>query len=608
MKKSGSWRLMILVIFLFSIILTSCQLPFSIVPNPPEGLGTTNTPPPPTNTLVDTIQPNIPSPSSTAAPISILPVAGSILRWVDLSDFVYVPAGEFIMGEDHTESADNSPAHLVMLNGYWIHQAEVTNQQYALCVAEGKCTPPSKEPNTIYRYGFSTFANYPVVGVNWNQAQEYCDFIDARLPTEAEWEKAARGFEPKPYPWGEDAPTCDLLNFNDCLDPSEPDNVRSYQKGTSPFDLMDMSGNVFEWVSDWYSPEYYPASPANSPLGPVTGTKKVYRGGSYKSSPDEIGVTQRYSIEPEKHAADLGFRCVLVGESPIPPPPPCEVVALNDQQEQYPTFTPIAPCPPAEITAFCTIIQGNPAAGIQIQQSNCYDNEIFCVTGNSQGMNCDLISSNPKIYNCWGTNLSQGALINLGYCRNSPPPIQVTRECPSGYAYNFQSTFCEPIGSWLPDPPCPNGYMEVPPYGCFPAYQNGCPIGFYEVQFGANMKLCFPLDDCLLPDPPESCNPPVCPEGVDYDTDKQCCLTPKKLHQLCPIGFTFDQVNNMCITNIIAPYPCEYPQVTIPYCPTPTPIPTPLPCYYFTSESSCPDYCEWKDVGAATEKYECRPK
>ena len=609
-KQRNRWSIIAFII-ITTLIISSCELPFNLskMLQPVSTL----TQPEPVVIPPPVLPQETPPPVMATEEFAIVPVTGSILRWVDLSDFVYVPGGEFIMGEDTAQPSDHAPAHTVILEGFWIHQAEVTNQQYEFCVTEGKCTPPSKEPKTIYRYGSSTFANYPVVGVNWFQAQEYCTFIEARLPTEAEWEKAARGVEAKPYPWGEDTPTCDLLNFNDCLDPSEPENVRTYNNGTSPFEVMDMSGNVFEWVSDWFAPDYYPVSPANSPQGPERGTKKVFRGGSYQSLPDEIGVAQRFSIEPAKHAADLGFRCVLIGESPIPPPPPCEVIPINGQPEQQPTFTPFPPCPDPSINAFCRINKGSPLVGIEIRQADCYDNILECITANSLGMDCNFTAGNPSRYICSGSNLAQGALIDLFYC-HLYPPLMIHIECPAGYTYNSISTFCEPDGAWLPDPPCPVGYTEYLDFGCLPDYwHGGCPVGYYTVVFGST-ALCFPMDECLLPNPPESCNPPVCPEGETYDSARECCVKPEKLRQVCPTGFTYYPVKNICALTNQFPMPCNTTQVAVPYCPTPTPTPTSPPpnqnpCYSY-NEDQCntigSNFCEW--VPAAAFPGYCRPK
>ncbi len=602
MNKQWKKWCVVLVSILVVAVLISCELPFNITISPKTS---------PTETLnLQTSASNLeitpsPGPQSTAVPDTFLPATGSILRWVDFSDFVYVPSGEFIMGADSTEPKDYTPAHTVNLNGFWIHQAEVTNQQYAQCVADGKCTVPNSDPDEEYRYGSPIYANYPVVGVSWNQAQEFCSYIDARLPTEAEWEKTARGVEGKLYPWGDDAPSCDLLNYNDCLEPSEPDNVRTYNNGTSPFEAMDMSGNVFEWVSDWYQSDYYASSPSSNPLGPEQGTKKVYRGGGYKTSDDEILSYLRFSLEPEKHAADIGFRCVLLGEDgeiPTPPAPPCQVVALNPQPDEALTPTPIS-CSDPKISAYCELRpNGAAASGVIVDEIECPSGRLESTgfTQNGFPLTCNLPGSGSLRWFCNDPSWAQGLSVKIGYCHEYYP-VQLSIECPTGYKYNSTSTFCEPEGAWLPDPPCPMGYVEVEGFGCLPDYWasgSGCPVGFYTVYFGST-ALCIPMDECLLPDAPESCNPPVCPEGETYDTARECCVQPEKPKQVCPVGWTFYEEKNVCVKPSIFAKPCGAQQVKIPFCPTKTPTPTQPPsndpCNAFTTQLVCNRYkaCVW---------------
>jgi hypothetical protein len=164
-KQWKKWCVVLVSIFVVAVLI-SCELPFNITISPKTSA---------TETLnlqtSASISDTTPSPGSQSAtvPDTFLPATGSILRWVDFSDFVYVPSGEFIMGAESTESKDYAPAHTVNLNGFWIHQAEVTNQQYAQCVADGKCTVPNSDPNEEFRYGSPVYANFPVVGVSWNR-------------------------------------------------------------------------------------------------------------------------------------------------------------------------------------------------------------------------------------------------------------------------------------------------------------------------------------------------------------------------------------------------------------------------------------------------------
>jgi hypothetical protein len=201
----------------------------------------------------------------------------------------------------------DNPEHQVTLSDYWIYSTEVTNQQYALCVGLGNCTAPDANDNP----GFSNYklANDPVTGVTYEQAANYCEFVNGRLPTEAEWEKAAQNQQGGQYPWGEAEPTCDLLNFNNCLEGMA--SVIAYSEGASNYGALNMAGNVFEWVADWYGAESYSESPAENPTGPASGTLRSVRSSSYESGADQVAVAIRNAESPQTHRADLGFRCVV---------------------------------------------------------------------------------------------------------------------------------------------------------------------------------------------------------------------------------------------------------------------------------------------------------
>lgn len=215
---------------------------------------------------------------------------------------VYVPASEFTMGSD--VNSDEQPIHKVVLDAFWIDQTEVTNAMYAKCVVANKCEPPSGTNH----YSDSKYANHPVVYVSWNDALAYCSWADRRLPTEAEWEKAARGTEARTYPWGEGI-DCDKANYNgSCV--GDTAAVKSYESGKSVYDVYDMAGNVWEWVNDWYSETYYQSSPSSNPSGPASGQYRVLRGGSW--SYDEYGVRSaiRNWVDPsDTNYYLVGFRC-----------------------------------------------------------------------------------------------------------------------------------------------------------------------------------------------------------------------------------------------------------------------------------------------------------
>jgi formylglycine-generating enzyme required for sulfatase activity len=220
---------------------------------------------------------------------------------------LYVPAGEFLMGDQGEGELDvDSPLHVVYLDAYWIDKVEVTNAMYAKCVNAGACSAPFVGGNPYY--GNWTYRDYPVVYVNWFQASEYCAWAGRRLPTEAEWEKAARGTDGRLYPWGEGHPNPRLANFNASLI-GEPLSVYRYPLAASPYGALNMVGNVREWVADWFDRRYYVNSPYMNPTGPESGIERVLRSGAYDADANEILTTTRFRHEPQSAGLSRGFRC-----------------------------------------------------------------------------------------------------------------------------------------------------------------------------------------------------------------------------------------------------------------------------------------------------------
>ena len=271
-----------------------------------------------------------PLPEPTQTVVTATPGIGTMMNGSDGSVLVYVPEGEFIMGgtaalvaEVQKEmdwikqnAPDTEPVHTVYLDAFWIDQTEVTFAQYQTCVAEGAClepAPPGGHNAESFwpMYQDPAFSQYPIVYVNWEMANAYCQWAGRRLPTEAEWEKAARGPEGQLYPWGNELP--DLTRMNE--EGTESYAVGSFPDGASPYGAMDMISNVSEWVVDWYNPLYYETSPAENPTGPEAGDEHVIRGPSFVNffNNGELFITLRFHGPAEYYWSSIGFRCALSG-------------------------------------------------------------------------------------------------------------------------------------------------------------------------------------------------------------------------------------------------------------------------------------------------------
>ena len=430
----------------------------------------------PASTPAPAPTPTLPPPTST--PVKVLPPpvqVGASDLYVDGTTLVAVPDGPFIMGDP--KGKDN-PQIQVTLGNFWIYSTKVTSTQYKFCFDAGYCTSPDETDNP--NFGDPLQGNEPVVGVTYDQAASYCAFVHARLPTEAEWEKAARGPTGNIYPWGDDKPACDLLNFGKCV--GDLTSVTQYPNGKSVYGALDMEGNAFEWVADWYAADYYSTAPSNDPLGPENGGQRVIRSAAFDTDAYLLDSARRSSADPASHTNELSFRCAVDDYNLTHFAPYCQSVsAVNDA---------------ASVTSVC------PKLSITTQQS-CKTHSTYVTfnddhPGDPNGAvggisNCTMISgapnSYPQAYQC----ASQTTVVMNSSCIFTGIENAV---CAPHYLLDPSTGLCKWDGSVT--------------YGnqCLPAYN-------YD-----------PLNKCCRVVPGTGVNYPACPAGTSLTED-----TPK--HYVC---------------------------------------------------------------------------
>jgi len=276
----------------------------------------------PSKTVSPTMEP------SSFPTATIVPGATEISQ-VDGMILVYIPRGDFLMGSTDTDQGsdfDEQPQHIVSLDAYWIDQTVVTNAMYvAFLNKNGNLTEDhttwldaADEDVLIYQVGdvwqsIRGYENHPVVEVTWYGAQAYCKWVGRRLPTEAEWEKAARGpstglGDARIYPWGDEI-DCDKAQYANCSGALLSAN--SKPAGASPYGVLGLSGNTWEWTADWYSDDYYALSPSENPKGPTEGETRVLRGASWEYDWKHLRAANRRHNGPAVSMHDYGFRCVI---------------------------------------------------------------------------------------------------------------------------------------------------------------------------------------------------------------------------------------------------------------------------------------------------------
>ena len=307
-------------LLILTFLLAACQPAATVTPpTVPVPATATETDIPPEATPTESLPTELPATEPAAEPTGhTSPIDGM--------PQVYVPFGVVRMGglDVYADDRDELPAHTVSLDAFWIDQFEVTNAMYMLCVQAGDCAPPmdwASDRQASY-FNNEVFKDYPVVHVSWEQANVYCAWAGRRLPTEAEWERAARGDDFRNYPWGDEPPSERYANYDNNL--QDTSRVGSFPAGVGPFGTLDMAGNVWEWVLDLYGIEYYYNSPEHNPTGPKKSSThlRVIRGGSFQDEWVNLRVSKRGAAlgpDPDapykdpnragEYSSNIGFRC-----------------------------------------------------------------------------------------------------------------------------------------------------------------------------------------------------------------------------------------------------------------------------------------------------------
>ena len=444
-------------------------------------LGVASPPPPATDAPVEPSQ----APAATEPPVltevpvaspTIIPIdlsgppmeRGSKFTYVDGNVIVAVPSGQFVMGY----GGDDNPEHTVNTSDFWIYRAKVTNAQYALCLRMGQCSAPDANDNPGFPDPLQ--ANNPVVGVTYDQAAAYCTFVHGRLPTEAEWEKTARGPEGNIYPWGDATPNCDLANIANCV--RKTSSVKEYPQGQSFYEALDMSGNTYEWVADWYSATYYGESPADDPVGPDTGKKRSVRSNAFDSPAYESESARRFSNNPDDAKSNIGFRCVV--QDPTYFAPFCEAV-LTYGQDAF-TGVPVGGSAASESCPAIDITQNTYCQGT-IPVTNVVFTGLPDATIDPNGC---APTGDPAKFVCQ----SPGKVSIKADCTQSLPGDP---SCPPGYKQD--GNMCKAIGG---------------PGACLPGFN-------YDS-----------VNQCCTAQPGQdaSFNLPVCPVGTYYLQGKNACV------------------------------------------------------------------------------------
>lgn len=494
-------------------------------------------------TATDAPQVEVPTAEATPlpalAPVTLAgPQNGEKMKWMDGSTLIHIPAGEFMMGD-----GVNAFSHAVMLDGYWIQQTLVTNRMYEQCVRTGSCTAPAQELGGPV-FGNPVFANHPAVGVTWAQAQSYCEWAGGSLPTEAQWEKAARGTNGNTYPWGEGRPACSLLNFANCV--GRTTEVDRYPNSASPYGVLDMAGNVFEWVYDWYGEGYYQTSPFSNPRGPDSGEYRAVRGSSFESQTVQLPSAIRRFVRPDISRRDVGFRCAV--ETPQPIAPYCQLAAFVPQGA---ISTDGCQLPEGFMTdQYCS--EGDGYATVRISFG-----AVWQVRGTR--MQCtEFVEAGIRYLRCRGPREieSTNEVLVCNQACVVPDMTGVGPGCESGYTLDPSTGACNytPILQQAGVAGCPVGYAMIDRGGqqvCAVAPDAGgmCPAGTY---FDDLAGICAPPNGNA--DVPYGIDAPAlaaqsfagCASGYNYNENFQCCQAAAGTYPGCAPGYTFSTDLGAC--------------------------------------------------------------
>lgn len=532
-----------------------------------------------------------PAPTETPAlaPAALAgPQAATSMIWLDGADMVYVPAGEFVMGT----GIGSTPQKTVYVDGFWIYSTDVTNQMYSQCVATGNCAPPAQEIAAPV-FSNSAYADFPVVGVTWDMAANYCSWVQGQLPTEAQWEKAARGENGSVFPWGIKSPSCDLLNYKGCL--GHANSVTAYPDGRSAYGAFDMGGNVFQWVNDFYDEHAYEGMAPRNPTGPASGDSRVLRGSSFETESALLPSGVRHFGGRAYHSYDVGFRCAVSQPKAIAP--------FCQASSYIPTGAGPSP-------AACEVPQVGPErnycngkvgfATVEIPAGSTYR-----IT--TKGYTCtEAVTNGQRILTCSGPNNTSGKLtVCNAACSGAPSETGSPAVCDPGYGLDASTKACvyAPVSGVPSVSGCPVGFNLIERGAtkicAVGRNQNGqCPAAtYFDGQYGAcvsasgSADVPYGIDNASLASQAYQ----GCAAGYAYDPNYQCCQSNAGgAYPGCPLGFSYDTTQSTCVPRQVSVSTpgCVDVSMNIARC-----VPYEDVCEKITYEGTCRinPICAWDD-------------